>query len=405
MPEEPFSFRDFGILPVGLQPPLEKVRCFLSQGRIIGQFIATGIAAALGVGLTVLFALTAPLPLSLLGCAATLMGFAVIVYLATRHDYRWVELDGNTLRAKHLYTGRTIERSVAEIGSLATMTYQVRRIETVVMEKLLGRIKGIEIRFRDGRTPLRIVRADPAMTNAKELIEALLYRMTQVRELEAEIVDFSGQPLVRNIHWKGEQPSIPLGKNLIVILACLMGTALLFGTALGYWGLQEQERHVIGSLPPHEIAVSSLIRNGPGSNRHITVTDFRPGGYAFQSKSGSWTQVWIALFPAGAEASEIKVVLSSKEVRDEDALAKLLQHGRVTGICSAALRSSWGMTLGSELVEANQGCQLSSAWSIEELREPPSAALVTGMLAGSNGCFAAVVMLAMIIFWKAGSQN
>src|SRR5437879_689496 len=120
MPEHPSSFRDFGILPEGQQPPPEKVRCFLSTARIVGQFIGTGIVSALGVGLTVLFALTMPLPLNLLGCAAALTGFGAFVYLATHNDYRWVELDGNALRAKHLYTGRTIERSVDEIDSLGT---------------------------------------------------------------------------------------------------------------------------------------------------------------------------------------------------------------------------------------------------------------------------------------------
>jgi hypothetical protein len=88
------SFRDFGILPDNLPPPPEKVRCFLSTGRIVGQYIGTGLVTAVGLGLTVLFALTMPLPLNLLGCAAALTGFGAIVYLATHNDYRWVELEG-----------------------------------------------------------------------------------------------------------------------------------------------------------------------------------------------------------------------------------------------------------------------------------------------------------------------
>jgi hypothetical protein len=44
---------------------------------------------------------------------------------------------------------------------------------------------------------------------------------------------------------------------------------------------------------------------------------------------------------------------------------------------------------------------LSSAWEIEELRDPPSAAFVTRLLVGSAGCFAAVVLLAGIVYWKA----
>jgi hypothetical protein len=268
MPEHPPTFRDFGILPEDLPQPAETIRGFLSTGRIVGQYAATGFLSALGLGLIVLLALTMLLPLSLLGGAAALTGFWVFVYLATHNDYRWVELEGNTLRAKHLYTGRTIERSVEDIESLGTMVYQVRRLETVVIEKLLGRVKGVEIRFRDRRTPLRILRADPAMTNAQELIEAVLYRMRQLRELDAEIVNFRGQPLVRQIHWKGEQPSVPPGKVLKLSLGSLTLLALLFGTLLGYLGLEEQERHVLGSVPPQEIALHTLIENGPGANRH-----------------------------------------------------------------------------------------------------------------------------------------
>src|SRR5262245_45216940 len=111
MAEHPPTFRDFGIIPEDLQPPAEKIRSFLSTGAIVGQVIGTGIVSVLGVGLMVLFALTMPLPLSLLGCAAALTGFGALVYLATHNDYRWVQLEGNTLRAKQLYTGRTIERS------------------------------------------------------------------------------------------------------------------------------------------------------------------------------------------------------------------------------------------------------------------------------------------------------
>jgi hypothetical protein len=242
------------------------------------------------------------------------------------------------------------------------------------------------------------------MTNAQELIEAVLYRMAEVRELDAEIVNFAGKPLVRNIHWKGERPGAPPGKRLKLALGCLMALALLFGTVHGYWGLQEQERHLVGSAPPHDVTLRALIENGPGTNRHVTVTDFRPGGYAFGSKAGSWTRVWVALFPAGpqpGERKDIRAVLSSTAVGDEAALRRLLQPGRVTGICSEAPKASWGTALGPRLLQVNPGCQLSSAWVIEELREPPSAARVTEILAVSAACFAAVLLLAVVVFWKA----
>jgi hypothetical protein len=69
-------------------------------------------------------------------------------------------------------------------------------------EALIGRVRGVEIRFRDKRTPIRISRADPAMTHAKELIEAIAYRMSEIGEIDAEVVEFEGKPLVRRIYWK-----------------------------------------------------------------------------------------------------------------------------------------------------------------------------------------------------------
>src|SRR5688572_33065420 len=126
MDEYPQTFRDFGILPEGLEPPPARIRSYLSTGRVVGQYIGTGIVLAIGLGLLTLLALAMERPMNLLGCAATVAGVGAFLYLATHNDYRWVELEGNTLRARHLYTGRVLERSVEEIDSLGTMVYQAR---------------------------------------------------------------------------------------------------------------------------------------------------------------------------------------------------------------------------------------------------------------------------------------
>jgi hypothetical protein len=88
--DQSLAFRNFGILPEGLPPPAEKIRACLSTGRVVGQYIGTALAS--GLGLFVLFALAMPLPMSLLGCAATLAGFGAFLDLVTHHDDRWVEL-------------------------------------------------------------------------------------------------------------------------------------------------------------------------------------------------------------------------------------------------------------------------------------------------------------------------
>src|SRR4051812_32184679 len=179
MDEAKQRFGDFGILPESVSPPAGPVRAGFSAGRVAGQYVGTGIVSLVGLGLAGLFFWLLPTPLNLLGGAAAVLAAGALVYLATRRDYRWVELDGRTLRAKHLYTGRVVERRVDDVESLGTMVYPVRTLAVAAVEGVLGRIKGIEVRFRDRRTPLRVMRADPAMTNARALIEAIVYRMSE----------------------------------------------------------------------------------------------------------------------------------------------------------------------------------------------------------------------------------
>ncbi len=401
MAKQESSFRDFGILPVGLRPPADRVRCFLSTGRVVGQWIGTVLVASVGVVLAVVFLIFFPPPLSLLGAAAAVVAFAAFVHLATHNDYRWIELDGTTLRARRLYTGRIIERSIDEIDCLGTMVYQVGGDTTAVIEGLLGRVKGVEVRFRDQRTPLRVLRADPAMTNAAELIEALLYRMRQQRELDTEVVNWVGKQLVRRVWWQGETPGKPPGKVLKLVLALLIFFALAFGGVCGAVWLRVQDQYEGGKLPPHEIDLRTLIEHGPGANRHVTITGYQPGGYVKESEGKLWTQVWVALFPAGArpeEFREIKVVVGSRRIPGEAVLRQWLSLGPITGICSAAPRTTWGTALGPLLSQANDGSTLRAAWSIAEVRELPSAAEVTGTWAGAVGGFAAVLILAALVF-------
>jgi hypothetical protein len=237
------------------------------------------------------------------------------------------------------------------------------------------------------------------MVNAEELIKGILYRMKQLREIEPEIVDPEGRALVRTIRWKGEPAWAPARKTFIVNCVLLTLPALLFGPLLGLYAQQEQGRLAIASVPAHEITLASLIKNGPGSNRHVRITDYQPGGSAIMAQSRSWIEVWIALFPPGEQGNEIKAVLSSTAIHDEAALQRLLLSGRITGICSEAPTDRRGTDMGAELEKVNQA-RLLSAWSIEELSEPPSATLISAAMMGSGACFVGVFVLAALVFWK-----
>jgi hypothetical protein len=202
LPDTPDFFRDFGILPYDKTKPPEKVRAFLPTGHVIGQYIATALIIGFGLGAAALFALTLDFPFNAIGPVGPLAAAGIAVYFVTRNDYAWIELDGETLRARHLYTRRLVERPIEEIEDLLTLVIQVRTLTVKVVEAWLGRVRGVEIRFRDKRTPLRVSRTDPAMKNAKELVEALIYHMWQMAPVDADIINLRGKPLVRRIFWE-----------------------------------------------------------------------------------------------------------------------------------------------------------------------------------------------------------
>src|SRR5262245_30447458 len=198
----PDFFRDFGILPNGVAAPEGRVRSYLPSGHVIGKYFGMAFVLCSGLGIATLFAFTLPLPVNILAGVGAVAAAVGLCYLVGRHDYVWIELDGDTIRAKHLYTRKLVERSVADIEDLLTLVMQVRTLAIMVTEAWLGRIRGIEIRFKNNRTPLRVMRRDPAMRNAKELIEAIAHRMSQIGPIAAEIVSLDGKPLIRRIRWK-----------------------------------------------------------------------------------------------------------------------------------------------------------------------------------------------------------
>jgi hypothetical protein len=150
MTTSPSTFRDFGIIPDQLQPPPEVVRCYLTPGRIAGQYFATLLIAGVGAGLAALCFYYLPGSLGLLGGTAMVCGFGMLIYLGTRNDYRWIELSGEQLRARHLYTGGLVERPLAEVESLLTLVLSGASMEGQVIQALLGRVKGVRIQFAGG---------------------------------------------------------------------------------------------------------------------------------------------------------------------------------------------------------------------------------------------------------------
>lgn len=194
------TFRDFGILPANATAPQGILRCSLSTGQMIGQYLGTVFILGMGLGLGFLFAREGSTA-NWVVAGITVAGCLVLAYFATRNDYSPIELDGTTLRARHLYTRRVVERSIEDIEELRTHVFQLRSGATLISEALTGVIRAIEIRFRDG-TRFKVSRADPAMAGAQALIEGIVYRMSQAGEIVAVLAEFNGKPIVRRIVWK-----------------------------------------------------------------------------------------------------------------------------------------------------------------------------------------------------------
>jgi len=199
MPNSIDLFRDQGLIAPASSAPEGCVRAAYSRGQIWGQFIATGLIATFGLGVTAPCLLVPPFPFNLALAVLPVLGFGWLIWLATRNDYAWVELEGRTLRARHMYTGRIVERSVGEVAELETMLFAVRSVTTRLTEAWLGRVRGMLIRFEDGRTPLQVTRTDPAMSQAAELIAGLVYRLAETGSVNLEWMERDGQRVVRRM--------------------------------------------------------------------------------------------------------------------------------------------------------------------------------------------------------------
>ncbi len=194
--------REFGIDPSRLnEQPALRVRACFSLGTVIGQWIGTLLMCGLGTGMA--FALWhLPAPVGLPAALLALTGMGWLIWLAVRNDFAWIELEDDVLRAQHLYTGRQVERELREIRELLPVILRPIPVEASIAVALLGRIKAIHVRFEDGRQPLPIQRSDPAMVDAQELIVALVVRMSQIAELETDVLLVDEKPLITRIGWK-----------------------------------------------------------------------------------------------------------------------------------------------------------------------------------------------------------
>jgi hypothetical protein len=81
----------------------------------------------------------------------------------------------------------------------------------------------------------------------------------------------------------------------LAMLICLGSSLLVFVMAA------DEQRIVSGGQPDaHNISLQTLIAEGPGSNKHLTLTDFFFGKqYVFTTKLVQFNEVYVPMFPKG----------------------------------------------------------------------------------------------------------
>lgn len=192
--------RTYGILPERSAPRRGLIRSSLTRGNIIGQWIAFALFGVGPILLGLLLLIVVPVFSVRLGLGMFFCGLGLILgFLIARDVNEWVELEGDTLRWKHLFTRRVHERRISEIEQVVTLTLAIRTVAVRITEGIFGRIKGFEFRFPGMKQGVRVFRADPAMTNIRELLEGIVSQMYQHGEVIPEIIDLDGLPLVRRL--------------------------------------------------------------------------------------------------------------------------------------------------------------------------------------------------------------
>lgn len=196
--------RMYGFVPQqGAEAPRGPVRSSLTTGNIIGQWIAFVLFGVCPVLLGLLLLVVVPVLPVRLGLGTFFCGFGLLIGWLIAHDVNeWVELDGDALRWKQLFSRQVRQRSVGELEAIVTLTLAVRTVAVRITESIFGRIKGFEFRFPDAKRGVRIFRADPAMTNVRELLEGVVAQMYRYGDVVPEIVDFEGAPLVRRLRFE-----------------------------------------------------------------------------------------------------------------------------------------------------------------------------------------------------------
>ena len=202
-------WRNVGVAPGAVGSTVGRVRSDFKKGHLAAQWGCGGTTIVGGYLLCLLLlgvafhnratgglSLYAPLMIALVVAAV-----ATLILVRSANTDIWVELNGDKIRARRLFTFTTNERSLRQITEVVTIAAVAQGTAPVVVgNALLGAVRGFEIRFND--LPGGINLMQPEMSNVLEVMQALYARMGQMGELDTEYTQLRGTPVVKRVAWK-----------------------------------------------------------------------------------------------------------------------------------------------------------------------------------------------------------
>ena len=102
-------------------------------------------------------------------------GSAFIAYHMLQNNH-WVEFDGTCIRTRRFWTRQLIDQYLEDVVDIRALGAVACTSETIVIDKLLGPVRGYEIRFKSG-PGISLMRGD--MKRVDELVIAIARAVRQ----------------------------------------------------------------------------------------------------------------------------------------------------------------------------------------------------------------------------------
>jgi hypothetical protein len=171
---------------------------------------------------------------------------------------------------------------------------------------------------------------------------------------------------------------------------------------------------------PKRMTCAQLIKEGPGDNAHVVISDFLIPNSAFcyegNKRGNSWKTVWVVALPADSDYArrmldmhkagtlspdatmapdpkEVRLLIKSSKVKDEAQLGALADQEEVEGLVVNKI-SSLGSKERRILEKSYGGVNFDNVYILEHDRSPATVAKSVGMM-GGGGALAVVGVLGL----------